>query len=333
MSLKEYMLHDHKEQVYAFYKMIHPKAQDYDKLTRNDIYNDIISLYKEDPETILRLCSMEEIHILKKLLDENILRREHGYIDYLLFQDLEKHYLILHNENEYYIPDDFVNCVKMAMNLFDEQTVMLQDVLDSVLIGVCRIYNVLALNQVAQILKEHSISYDDQHLKDYIKRQPKLKDKMDVIRYKNVNYLVSLEFNYYQDVFKLRKDFQRATYSLEELISFGKYKLNLFQDSVLQFLNFLEIHLRPSSIDELINDLIFYAGFDINSDGILWDICDHIEDLYKEVVPIISEFPIWIYSGNSLKHLKENVVLPGKNDPCICGSGKKFKNCCEKLFK
>ena len=170
-------------------------------------------------------------------------------------------------------------------------------------------------------------------LKARVRKQAKLKNKIAIIRLQKQEYLVSLEFPYHKDVLSLRKDFKIANYTLEEMISYGKYKLNLFQEKTLNFLNFLEVHLDPLSIDLLINDLIFYAGFDINRDGILWDICDHIEDLYKEVVPIISEFPIWIYSGNSLKHLKENVVLPGKNDPCICGSGKKFKNCCEKLFK
>ena len=25
--------------------------------------------------------------------------------------------------------------------------------------------------------------------------------------------------------------------------------------------------------------------------------------------------------------------IPGRNDPCICGSGKKFKKCCLKKFE
>ena len=31
---------------------------------------------------------------------------------------------------------------------------------------------------------------------------------------------------------------------------------------------------------------------------------------------------------NSAPIIKEKI--PGKNDPCHCGSGKKYKNCCEK---
>ena len=94
MSLKEYMLSDKKENVYAFYQRLNIKASDYEKITRNDIYRNIISLYKDDPEIILRLCSMEEIQILKKLLDGKIKKQANGYIDYLLFRHLQHNYLL-----------------------------------------------------------------------------------------------------------------------------------------------------------------------------------------------------------------------------------------------
>ena len=297
------------------------------------MYRNIISLYKDDPEIILRLCSMEEIGILKKLLDGNIKRQENGYIDYLLFQNLMSNYLILLENNEYYIPDDLVNCVKMAMNLFDEKSYSIQDILDSVLIGMARVYNVLTLEEVIQILGEYSIQYDVLSFKKCVKDNLKWKEKLEIVRYKKQDYLVSLEFPYYKDVLDLRKNFKVAKYTLKELISFGKYKLNLFQEKTLHFLNFLEMHLRPWAIHSFINDLIFYAGFDINNESVLFNICDSIEELYKQVVDVIPSFPVWIYYGNHLDNLKENMILPDKNDPCICGSGKKFKNCCEKLFK
>ena len=334
MSLEEVMKSDSKERVYAFYEKINSKPKEYEKVTRNDIYHDIISLYKEDPEIILRLCSAEEINILKKLLDENIKRRESGYIDYLLFQSLKRNYLILESNGEYYIPSDLINCIKMAMNLLDEQAYSLQDVMDSVLMGIGRVYNTLLVSDVLEILRSHSIYYDEDNLKKYVAKQPKLKDKVAIIRYKKEFYFISLEYLYYEDVLALRKKYKILSYSLEELISFGKYKLNLFQEKILQFLNFLEMHLNPESIDLVLNDLIFYCGFDINNEGILLNnICDRIEELYKEVSSVISYFPIWIYYGNNLDTLKENIILPDRNEPCICGSGKKFKNCCEKLFR
>ena len=153
------------------------------------------------------------------------------------------------------------------------------------------------------------------------------------MRFQKKDYVVSKEYFHYKDVLSLRKKFKIATYSLEEMISIGKYKLNLFQEKVFHFLNFLEIHLDGKSIDLFVKDFLFYCGFDINNDGILLGICDQIEELYREVVSVVPYFPIWIYGGNSLHTLKENMILPEKNEPCLCGSGKKFKDCCFKLFK
>lgn len=334
MKLKDTLLKTNKKQVYAFYQKIweYPKA--YEAVTRNDIYRNIISLYKEDPELILSLCSMEEIHILQKLLEENVKKQENGYIDYLLFTNLQNNFLIYLNNGEYAIYEDLVNYVKMAMNLLDEKAYAIEDVMDSVLIGLVRVYNAISLNDVMALLQSYAIYFDESSLKRRIKKQAKLKNKVAIVRYKKEVYLVSLEFFYYKDVLSLRKSFNMANYTLESMISYGKYKLNLFQENILNFLNFLEVHLDPASIDFFLNDLIFYCGFDINNKEILYNnVCDGIEALYKEVANVIAEFPVWIYYGNNLHNFKEHIILPNRNDPCLCGSGKKFKNCCEKLFK
>lgn len=333
MKLKEYMLKDAKERVYDFYSLVVKQPLAYEKVSRNDMYHSILSLYKSDPEIITQLCNVEEINILKKLLDDKIKKQENGYIDYLLFQDLQKHYLVLLENNEYSIPEDLVNYVKMAFNLLDEEQKAMSDVIDSVILGIAQVYNTIKVDEVILLLSEHTISYDRATFMKQIKSNLRWKRKVEVVRYKKEDYLVSCEFPYYKDVLKLRRPFKMAKYRLEELISFGKYKLDLFQEKVLNFLNFLEMHLYPVDLNAFLNDLIFYAGFDVHSESILTNICGSIEELYKETSTVLPEFPVWIYNGNNLHHLKENIILPDRNEPCICGSGKKFKSCCEKLFK
>ena len=168
MELKEFMLHDKKENVYAFYERLNSNPVPYEEITRNDIYHNIISLYKDDPERILKLCSMEEIHILKSLIEENSKKQENGYIDYLLFQNLLHNYLILDSSTEYYIPEDIYNYVKMAINLFDEKTYSLLDVIDSTILGMSRVYNTLELELFLDVLKSYYIDYEMKDLKKYI---------------------------------------------------------------------------------------------------------------------------------------------------------------------
>lgn len=52
-----------------------------------------------------------------------------------------------------------------------------------------------------------------------------------------------------------------------------------------------------------------------------------IEALY-EFVPLIYEFWHPNNEADRLAHQQANTTIPGRNDPCPCGSGKKFKYCC-----
>ncbi len=326
MLLKDVISKDLKENVYAFYQIIEAHPKDYDKITRMDIYSEILSCYRKDPEIILQMCSMEEIQILKKLLDEPILKKENGYIDYLLFQNLREHYLVLLEEQKYFIPDDLINYVKMAINLLDEKKYNILDVMDSVILGIARIYNVLLVDSFLEIITTYCKEFEAVNIKEYINSHPRVKDKVEIVRYQKKVYLVSKEYYYYKDVLKLRKSLNKNYYSLEEVLSFGKYKLNLFQEEVLYYLNFLEIHLDSKSIDLLVHDLVFYCGFQINDDAMLLEICDQIGDLYKETKKIVFYFPNWLFFGESENKESQSEL---ESDNFFM----KIKNYWNKLFK
>jgi uncharacterized protein YecA (UPF0149 family) len=39
---------------------------------------------------------------------------------------------------------------------------------------------------------------------------------------------------------------------------------------------------------------------------------------------------VLLNNGKMLSEISGEGIMPGRNDPCFCGSGKKFKKCCEK---
>lgn len=59
-------------------------------------------------------------------------------------------------------------------------------------------------------------------------------------------------------------------------------------------------------------------------------------EMLKKVVEINSRFPKKncpiLIDGNQVflkdKQIISDVKMPGRNDTCLCGSGKKFKKCC-----
>lgn len=335
-TLKEYITNGKKEEVYDYYKIIISKPKSYEQVTRSEMYDAIVALYKEDPEEILKLCMLEEIEILKMLLKGNTCINNGGYIEYIMYKNLRNHLLILDDEETdmQYIPIDIVNYVKMALNLYNEEVYSLKDVTDSVLVGLIRIHNSIKLIDLVTILPLYYVNMTMKTLKDYITNNPKLKDKIKIIRYQKEEYVISLEYYFYKDIIKLQsKNYKYKEYTLESVISIGKYKMNLFKEELFKFLSFLEMHLHPKYIISVIEEIVIYCGFDMNSETTLKSIADNIDELYKEIASVTNYFPIWIYNGNDQDSLKENIILPDKNDPCICGSGKKFKNCCRKFYK
>lgn len=333
MTLKDYITKENKQEVYNFYSRLIREHKEYNNISREEMYNEIIETYKNNPEIILNLCTLEEISSLKNLINEKELHDNYGYLEYIVVSNLKSNYLIL-KEEKYYIPSDIINYVKMAINMYDEKSYSFKDVTDSVILGVIRIYNVLTVEEFINILAKQYINMASKDLKTYIETNPKLSHKLAVIKYQKKEYVISLENNYYKDILELEKDYYKyKDYSLESVISIGKYKINLFREEVFSFLNFLECHLEPKYIDLILNDLIVYVGFNLNDENTLYNIADGIEELLKEIKKSLGYFPIWICKGNTLETIKENTILPDKNGPCICGSGKKFKHCCRKEYK
>lgn len=72
-------------------------------------------------------------------------------------------------------------------------------------------------------------------------------------------------------------------------------------------------------------------------------LCEAYKLFFSHVKPYMeymaNELKFQRAPANIMNHIKrkeqvqEKPKLPGRNEPCICGSGKKFKHCCEKKFK
>ena len=333
MTLKEYINNEKKEHAYELYLLIIDDPKRYENISRSEIYNVAIAKYKENPEIILDLCTIEEIESLKSLIDEKEIYDNRGYLEYLVVINLKRNHLVLKDE-KYYIPKDIINYVKMALNMYDAKEHSFKDVTDSVLLGLTRIYYCLEINEYTNMLAKYFINILPHDLKVYIAANPKIKNKISLIKYKKKEYIISLEYFQYKSVLELSKDYYKyPEYSLESVISIGKYKINLFNQDILMFLNFLECHLEPKYIDLIIKDIVVYAGFNLDDEDALNNITDGIEELKVEIKKVLDYLPIWICKGNSFNTLKENTILPDKNDPCFCGSGKKFKHCCRKYYK
>ena len=110
-------------------------------------------------------------------------------------------------------------------------------------------------------------------------------------------------------------------------------KYNISVQTMTGFLDGINDSLKtPNPIEEMTEDTVVNLGFDK-------------ELLYKNMVDAkadwLYELPMWdeILDAETKKNLyreakKMNTIVKGKkigrNDPCPCGSGKKYKYCCGK---
>jgi len=230
-----------------------------------------------------------------------------------LFENLKNNFLILVENEEYYIPKDILNCIKMAINLYNEEIYSLKDITDSLLLGIVRVNNVVKASELLEMLKTYHCIFDNKSLKTYIESNYRLKGLIKIVKYKNIYYVVSLENLFYKDVLKINKIVERQNYNNEELISIGKYKVNLFKKDIYEFLNYLEAHLKPVYINQIIDELTIYMGFNINDKKVLNTISDGIKELYESLLKVLPYLPIWIYSGNSLDNLKSKNIIFDEN--------------------
>jgi len=320
ITLEELIKHEEKEDVYLFYESVSPNPKPYSKISREGMYQEILSIYKEDPEIILKLISVEEINLLKELLEANKKVEKYGYIEYLLFQDLENNYLIIKGSTEYYIPEDLFNYVKMALNLFNQNEYFYKDIVDSIIIGLTRIYNALDLEALNALLVKYNTKFEIGELRTYIAESLYLKGKVVLVEYQNKEYITDSYFIFYEDVLKLRIGVNlNLDYTLEEVISIGKYHINLFKEPVLKFLNFLEGHLNREYIKIILDDLIVYAGMHINNLDTLKKIACDIDSLFEEAKKIIAYLPNWIINK------EENKPIPKHSKNKIFGQKLFFK--------
>ncbi len=313
MTLESYFLKEDKEIVYKFYQKLNLKSKPYNNITRQEMYNYVIKVYKENPEIIIEMVTIEELNILKSLIGSNLEKKNHGYLDYILFKSLLNNYLILDNGKEYYIPDDILNYIKMAINLSEEERDTFGDITASVAIGIVRAFNVLTFDEYYKMFCRLCFKKEQKELKIYLKNNYRVRQTLKIVKYKNEEYVVSTEYLCYKDVLKLKLKIDNKVYSLEELISIGKYRFNLFNEHLFNFLSYLEYHLEPYAINYFIEDLIIYSGFDVNDDEALKMICGNVQELIDETEGVLVYFPCWIYNGNTLDDLYK-LSLNNKNN-------------------
>ncbi len=131
---------------------------------------------------------------------------------------------------------------------------------------------------------------------------------------------------------------------------FTKYKvyddasLDIVSNNTVELVDYVDDcgEFNYDQIEELISVLTMQAHLGIYYKGLLDELFKdmnvkvssnvkkHIEKIFKKYK---NDIPMWAYNGYSFNEVNEvhrSNQKVGRNDPCPCGSGKKYKKCCGK---
>ncbi len=135
-------------------------------------------------------------------------------------------------------------------------------------------------------------------------------------------------------------------FTAESLIFSGTYS-HLPGDMKLYepIMDWLEAHdVDDDQFEDLLAELVFLTQNDERDEamGSMMSIVppDSLKDARRccdAMMQVMNRIPLWVNKGHSAEELrqmyagqKKAVPMPGRNDPCPCGSGKKYKQCCGK---
>lgn len=160
------------------------------------------------------------------------------------------------------------------------------------------------------------INNDIENWLDLLKDIEKYNEKLE---YSNINKTELLEMADSKWIYKSKfgKSFFKEFTSIFEIE----------KETVYQIMEDLSFDIQDNNIDETINSLLEL----INASNL--ELRNYIKGVATK---FLSNIRIWKYRGATINEMNSKVtkikskVIVGRNDPCICGSGKKYKKCCGK---
>lgn len=223
-----------------------------------------------------------------------------------------------------FIPDEIFDIMKNSFtnSVIDNNT-------EAIVFGYLNMNGVIRKEKLKELLKENeSIDIKITNLDKVVKDANGF-----IIGNKYYTCISDLDVKEAEDIYS-KKD------------SFGKYKSydsNIIdkENEFCEKLNdFIKDSLSSDNVDDVCSKVLFLAknamfskeslDLFLEENSVKESIKRKIVDLYKEYKKYIS---VWDYNGFSVTEINTTVKKNekvGRNEPCPCGSGKKYKQCCGK---
>ena len=321
----------------------------YSKLGKDGLVNLVSAYITDNIDNILCELSYKELNLLKELAKEDLVEYSFSIDNLNLIGGLSSLGVLfkLSIKDNYYlvVPSDIkeginslISSKKYISNLKERsEGINLIDGLMThygLLLGG-ELYSIIT-NKESKVFKEENLDF----YLNYIFRSYEAFTEGNALIHP---FLFSPE-DVYEEL-RVRQTIQYNFSNEDFFVSLGKDFKATWGEEVLELKNILSnTKLKKSDIDSLISQLIFYIKNDMDTQIIVELLTSYSLDLSDKALAdsIVNSFskvfnntPIWSLKGltplESTTRQKTTIIKdkePGRNEPCPCGSGKKYKKCC-----
>lgn len=321
----------------------------YSKLGKDRLVNLVSAYITDNIDNILCELSYKELNLLKELAKEDLVEYSFSIDNLNLIGGLSSLGVLfkLSIKDSYYlvVPSDIKEGIhsltsskKYISNLKERsEGINLIDGLMThygLLLGG-ELYSIIT-NKESKVFKEENLDF----YLNYIFRSYEAFTEGNALIHP---FLFSPE-DVYEEL-RVRQTIQYNFSNEDFFVSLGRDFKDTWGEEVLELKNILsKTKLKKSDIDSLISQLIFYIKNDMDTQIIVELLTSYSLNLSDKALAdsIVNSFskifnntPIWSLKGltpsESTARQKTTIIKdkePGRNEPCPCGSGKKYKKCC-----
>ena len=318
-------------------------------LNKEKLIEKMMSEYEELIKEKMLLLDDKRYRFLKKYVDNNgIVSLDDinmGIEEILYFRNLGMIFYSLKNYDEVitYVPDVVRKVISEKNDFQYRNTIKNNTEIMNLYLGMNRAYGILKIDTILDLYKTYNVENENieaiidegQYCYDYVL---------------NKNYYINEDinspFDLLEEIDKNEEDY--AMIPRGELISLGKDE---WVCETKGGKNFYDAFLEMFDVDrdELVNLMqsIYIDCQELHRDEILElalnmvaDSGEVVKEMTKNILlDYLDSIRMWKYKGATKrevegmnKPIKKEIVV-GRNDPCPCGSGKKYKKCCGKNEK
>ncbi|MBU5488954.1 SEC-C domain-containing protein [Clostridium sp. MSJ-8] len=346
-SIRELVSTLKKEIIIDMCKQLEIKG--YSKLTKDKLIDFLVDGICNNKEKILKRLSYKELLFL-----DDIIKYEKNKFEF----DLEKLsvigslaslgivYRIKDKDNKYIVvPNELKSAIKNILQ--DKEYIeYIREVSEGTyyLDGLMAHYGVISGSDIYKILDE---------VKPKVLKEGYMEFYCDYIFrsyevFTDAGYLIHPYAFAPEDIISeihVRKNINYDFNNIDYFVSLGKDYSFEYREKVTDVSRLLKAkNVDDDRICNIIKKLVYYIKNDMGAMSLVEmlqnnniEIGESEDELVNAIAGVINNTPMWILKGLTsieLDRMRKTTIVkektPGRNEPCPCGSGKKYKKCCGK---